>query len=643
MINITFPDNSVKQFEQGVTPLEIAQSLSPQLARDVLAASVNDQEWDLTRPIESDATLRLFKWDDPEGKHAFWHSSAHLLAEALQELFPGVKFGIGPAVETGFYYDIDPNGNSITAADFPAIEAKMLELAKHNESIVRADISKADALKMFGERGETYKCELIEELEDGHITTYTQGSFTDLCRGPHLPSTGVIKAAKIMNLAGAFWRGDDKRNQLVRVYGVTFPKKKMLDEYLTLLEEAKKRDHRKLGKEMELFTFSTNVGAGLPLWLPKGAALRDRLEQFLRKIQKKYGYQQVITPHIGNKMLYVTSGHYAKYGKDSFQPIHTPQEGEEYMLKPMNCPHHCEIFKSVPRSYRELPLRLAEFGTVYRYEQTGELHGLTRVRGFTQDDAHIFCAPDQIKDEFLKVMDIIFYIFKALNFENYEAQISLRDPKNKQKYIGSDENWHLAETAIIEACEEKGLKARKELGEAAFYGPKLDFMVKDALGRRWQLGTIQVDYNLPERFQLEYTGADNQKHRPVMIHRAPFGSLERFVAVLLEHTAGKFPLWLAPDQAIILPISEKFNDYAYEVARQLTNADVRVTVDDRNEKIGRKIRDNEMRRIPYMLIVGEKEAENGEVSVRKQGEGDKGTMKITTFAEEIAQQVKDLK
>ena len=643
MINITFPDNSVKQFEQGVTPLEIAQSLSPQLARDVLAASVNDQEWDLTRPIESDATLRLFKWDDPEGKHAFWHSSAHLLAEALQELFPGVKFGIGPAVETGFYYDIDPNGNSITAADFPAIEAKMLELAKRNESIVRADISKADALKMFGERGETYKCELIEELEDGHITTYTQGSFTDLCRGPHIPSTGVIKAAKIMNLAGAFWRGADKRNQLVRVYGVTFPKKKMLDEYLTLLEEAKKRDHRKLGKEMELFTFSTNVGAGLPLWLPKGAALRDRLEQFLRKIQKKYGYQQVITPHIGNKMLYVTSGHYAKYGKDSFQPIHTPQEGEEYMLKPMNCPHHCEIFKSFPRSYRELPLRLAEFGTVYRYEQTGELHGLTRVRGFTQDDAHIFCAPDQIKDEFLKVMDIIFYIFKALNFENYEAQISLRDPKNKQKYIGSDENWHLAETAIIEACEEKGLKARKELGEAAFYGPKLDFMVKDALGRRWQLGTIQVDYNLPERFQLEYTGADNQKHRPVMIHRAPFGSLERFVAVLLEHTAGKFPLWLAPDQAIILPISEKFNDYAYEVARQLTEADVRVTVDDRNEKIGRKIRDNEMRRIPYMLIVGEKEAENGEVSVRKQGEGDKGTMKITTFAEEIAQQVKDLK
>ncbi len=642
MINITFPDNSVKQFEAGVTPLEIARSLSPQLAREVLAAEVNEQEWDLTRTIDSDATLRLFKWDDPEGKHAFWHSSAHLLAEALQELFPGVKFGIGPAIENGFYYDIDPNGHNITSADFPAIEAKMLELARRDEKIVRADIAKADALKLFGDRGEEYKCELISELEDGHITTYTQGNFTDLCRGPHIPSTGVIKAAKVMSLAGAYWRGDEKRNQLVRVYGITFPKKKMLDEYLALLEEAKKRDHRKLGKEMELFAFSTNVGAGLPLWLPKGAALRDRLEQFLRKIQKKYGYLQVITPHIGNKMLYVTSGHYAKYGKDSFQPIHTPQEGEEYMLKPMNCPHHCEIFKAAPRSYRELPLRLAEFGTVYRYEQTGELHGLTRVRGFTQDDAHIFCAPEQIKDEFLKVMDIIFYIFKALNFDNYEAQISLRDPKNKQKYIGSDENWHLAETAIIEACEEKGLKARKELGEAAFYGPKLDFMVKDAIGRRWQLGTIQVDYNLPERFQLEYTGADNQKHRPVMIHRAPFGSLERFVAVLLEHTAGKFPLWLAPDQAIVLPISEKFNDYAYEVARQLGEADVRVTVDDRNEKIGRKIRDNELKRIPYMLIVGEKEAENGEVSVRKQGEGDKGTMKIATFAAEIAEKVKNL-
>ena len=642
MINITFPDNSVKQFEAGTTPLQIAQSLSSQLARDVLAASVNGQEWDLTRPINEDATIELFKWDSPEGKHAFWHSSAHLLAEALQELFPGVKFGIGPALENGFYYDIDPNGHQITSEDFPRIEAKMLELAKRNEEIRRQDISKADALKMFGDRNEEYKCELISELEDGHITTYTQGAFTDLCRGPHIPSTGVIKAAKVMSLAGAYWRGDEKRNQLVRVYGVTFPKKKMLDEYLALLEEAKKRDHRKLGKEMELFTFSTNVGAGLPLWLPKGAALRDRLEQFLRKIQKKYGYQQVITPHIGNKMLYVTSGHYAKYGKDSFQPIHTPQEGEEYMLKPMNCPHHCEVFKAFPRSYRELPLRLAEFGTVYRYEQTGELHGLTRVRGFTQDDAHIFCAPDQIKDEFLKVMDIIFYIFKALKFDNYEAQISLRDPKNKQKYIGSDENWHLAETAIIEACEEKGLKARKELGEAAFYGPKLDFMVKDAIGRRWQLGTIQVDYNLPERFELEYTGADNQKHRPVMIHRAPFGSLERFVAVLLEHTAGKFPLWLAPEQAVVLPISEKYNDYAYEVARQLNEADVRVKVDDRNEKIGRKIRDNELSRIPYMLIVGEKEAAEGEISVRKQGEGDKGTMKIANFAEEIANLVNNL-
>ncbi|MDO4319758.1 MAG: threonine--tRNA ligase [Bacteroidales bacterium] len=641
MINITFPDNSVKQFEAGVTPLQIAESISPRLAQDVLAASVNDEEWDLSRPINDDASLKLFKWDDPEGKHAFWHSSAHLLAEALQELYPGVKFGIGPAIENGFYYDIDPAGNQISAEDFPKIEKKMLELAQRKEAIVRKDISKADALKMFGDRGEEYKCELISELEDGHITTYTQGNFTDLCRGPHLPSTAPIKAVKIMSLAGAYWRGDEKRNQLVRVYGITFPKKKMLDEYVALLEEAKKRDHRKLGKEMELFAFSQNVGAGLPLWLPKGAALRDRLEQFLRKIQKQYGYLQVITPHIGNKMLYVTSGHYAKYGKDSFQPIHTPQEGEEYLLKPMNCPHHCEIFRALPRAYRDLPLRLAEFGTVYRYEQSGELHGLTRVRGFTQDDAHIFCAPDQIKDEFLKVMDIIFYIFKALKFDNFEAQISLRDPNNKEKYIGSDENWHLAEQAIIEACEEKGLKARKELGEAAFYGPKLDFMVKDAIGRRWQLGTIQVDYNLPERFQLEYTGADNAKHRPVMIHRAPFGSMERFVAVLLEHTAGRFPLWLTPEQVIVLPISEKFNDYAYEVKRQLEADDIRVEVDDRNEKIGRKIRDNELKRIPYMLIVGEKEMQNGEVAVRKQGEGDKGSMKIATFAAELTKEVKD--
>ncbi len=642
MIKITFPDGSVKEFEAGITPMAVAESLSPRLAREVLVAEVNGQPWDLTRPIDNDATIKLFKWEDAEGKHAFWHSSAHLLAEALQELYPGVKFGIGPAIENGFYYDIDPGDNKLTAEDFAKIEAKMLELAQRHETIERRDIAKADALKAFGDRGEEYKCELISELEDGHITTYTQGNFTDLCRGPHLPDTSAIKAVKITSLAGAYWRGDEKRNQLVRVYGITFPKKKMLDEYLVLMEEAKKRDHRKLGKEMELFAFSANVGAGLPLWLPKGAALRDRLEQFLRKIQKKYGYLQVITPHIGNKNLYVTSGHYAKYGKDSFQPIHTPEEGEEYLLKPMNCPHHCEIFRSYPRSYRDLPMRLAEFGTVYRYEQSGELHGLTRVRGFTQDDAHIFCAPDQIKDEFLKVMDIIFYIFNALKFDNFEAQISLRDPNNKEKYIGSDENWHLAEQAIIEACAEKGLKARTELGEAAFYGPKLDFMVKDAIGRRWQLGTIQVDYNLPERFQLEYTGADNQKHRPVMIHRAPFGSMERFVAVLLEHTAGKFPLWLAPEQAVILPISEKFNDYARQVAAQLQEADVRVEVDDRNEKIGKKIRDNELKRIPYMLIVGEKEAQEGEVSVRKQGEGDKGSMKIATFAAELNKEVNQM-
>ena len=639
MIKITFPDNTVKEYENGVTPLAIAESISPRLAQDVLAASVNDKEWDLTRPITEDATIKLFKWDDAEGKHAFWHSSAHLLAEALQELYPGVKFGIGPAIENGFYYDIDPGQHSITAADIPNIEKKMLELAQQKNPIVRSDISKEDALKMFGERNETYKCELISELEDGTISTYTQGNFTDLCRGPHIPNTAPIKAVKITSLAGAYWRGDEKRNQLLRVYGITFPKKKMLDEYLVMLEEAKKRDHRKLGKEMELFAFSANVGQGLPLWLPKGAALRDRLEQFLRKIQKQYGYQQVITPHIGNKLLYVTSGHYAKYGKDSFQPIRTPEEGEEYLLKPMNCPHHCEIFKAFPRSYRELPLRLAEFGTVYRYEQSGELHGLTRVRGFTQDDAHIFCAPDQIKDEFLKVMDIILYIFKALKFDNYEAQISLRDPNNKEKYIGSDENWHKAEQAIIEACAEKGINARTELGEAAFYGPKLDFMVKDAIGRRWQLGTIQVDYNLPERFQLEYTGADNQKHRPVMIHRAPFGSMERFVAVLLEHTAGKFPLWLAPEQAVVLPISEKFNDYAWQVAKTLNDQDIRTIVDDRNEKIGRKIRDNELKRIPFLLIVGEKEQENNEVSVRKQGEGDKGSMKISNFAALLAEEV----
>ncbi len=639
MVSITFPDKSVKKFEAGITPLQIAESISGRLAREVLAASVNAQEWDLTRPIEQDAEIRLFTWEDPEGKHAFWHSSAHLLAEALQQLYPGVKFGIGPAIENGFYYDIDPGEHQITAADFAKIEAKMLELAKQNQEIIRRDISKADALKFFGDRNETYKCELISELEDGSITTYTQGEFTDLCKGPHIPTTAPIKAAKIMSLAGAYWRGDEKRNQLVRVYGVTFPKKSMLDEYMALLEEAKKRDHRKLGKEMELFAFSSKVGAGLPLWLPKGAALRDRLEQFLRKIQRRYGYLQVITPHIGNKQLYVTSGHYAKYGKDSFQPIHTPEEGEEYLLKPMNCPHHCEIFRALPRSYRDLPLRLAEFGTVYRYEQSGELHGLTRVRGFTQDDAHIFCAPDQIKEEFLKVMDIILYIFKCLKFDNFEAQISLRDPEHKEKYIGSDENWHLAEQAIIEACAEKGLNARTELGEAAFYGPKLDFMVKDAIGRRWQLGTIQVDYNLPERFELEYTGADNAKHRPVMIHRAPFGSMERFVAVLLEHTAGHFPLWLAPDQVTVIPVSDKFLDYAKSVAAQLEEHDIRINIDDRNETLGRKIRDNQLKRIPYMLIVGDKEAQNNEVSVRKTGEGDLGSMKIATFAELLTSEV----
>lgn len=642
MIKITFPDNSVKEFESGITPLQIAESISPRLAQEVLAATVDGQEWDLSRSINADAAIKLFKWDDPEGKHAFWHSSAHLLAEALQELYPGIKFGIGPAIENGFYYDVDPGEATITAADFPTIEAKMLELASRKEPIVRKEISKADALDRFGKRGEEYKVELISELEDGTITTYTQGAFTDLCRGPHLPNTGLIKAVKITSLAGAYWRGDEKRKQLVRVYGITFPKKKLLDEYLVLMEEAKKRDHRKIGKEMELFAFSSNVGPGLPLWLPKGTQLRDRLEAMLRKVQKRFGYLQVITPHIGNKMLYVTSGHYAKYGKDSFQPIHTPEEGEEYLLKPMNCPHHCEIYKVTPRSYKDLPLRFAEFGTVYRYEQSGELHGLTRVRSFTQDDAHIFCRPDQLKDEFLKVMDIIFIIFKALKFDNFEAQISLRDPNNREEYIGSDENWEKAERAIVEACEEKGLKARVEFGEAAFYGPKLDFMVKDAIGRRWQLGTIQVDYNLPERFELEYTGSDNQKHRPVMIHRAPFGSMERFVAVLIEHTGGKFPLWLTPDQVAVLPISAKFNDYAQLVVRELAEKDIRAFVDDRNEKIGRKIRDNELKRIPYLLVVGEKEAENGEVSVRKQGEGDKGSMKIATFAENLNAEVEEL-
>ena len=641
MINITFPDGSVRQYEKGVTAFDIAGSISSRLQQDVVAAGVNDQIWDLTRPIEEDASLKLFKWDDAEGKYAFWHSSAHLMAEALEALYPGTKFGIGPAIENGFYYDVDPgDGVSIKDSDLPAIEAKMMELAAQKNPIIRKSISKADVMRFFEEKHDEYKLELISELADGTITTYTQGNFTDLCRGPHLPNMGYIKAIKLLSVAGAYWRGDEKRKQLTRIYGITFPKKKMLDEYLQMLEEAKKRDHRKIGKELQLFSFSQNVGSGLPLWLPRGTQLRLRLEEFLKQIQKRFGYQQVMTPHIGSKQLYITSGHWAKYGADSFRPITTPQEGEEFMLKPMNCPHHCEVYKSLaPHSYRDLPLRLAEFGTVYRYEQSGELHGLTRVRGFTQDDAHLFCRPDQIKEEFCKVMDIIFIIFKALNFENFEAQISLRDKVNREKYIGSEENWERAEQAIIDACKEKGLPAIVEYGEAAFFGPKLDFMVKDALGRRWQLGTIQVDYNLPERFDLEYTGEDNKKHRPVMIHRAPFGSMERFVAVLIEHTAGKFPLWLTPDQVVILPISEKFNDYAHRVAADLNAQDIRVQVDDRNEKIGRKIRDNELKRIPYMLIVGEKEAENGEVSVRKQGAGDVGTVKVAEFAKMITDEV----
>ena len=643
MIKITFPDNSVREFESGVTGLQIAESISSRLAQDVLVCSVNGEIVELNRPIQEDASIVFYKWESPEGKHAFWHTSAHLLAEALQELYPGMQFGIGPAIENGFYYDVmPPQGVVIREADFAQIEKKMIEVAQRKEAVVRQEISKADALAFFTEKGQTYKNELIEELEDGHISTYTQGNFTDLCRGPHLLSTAPIKAVKVMAVSSAYWRGDEKRPQMTRVYAVSFPKKKLLDEYLALVEEAKKRDHRKIGKEMELFMFSERVGKGLPIWLPKGTALRLRLEDFLKKIQKRYGYQQVITPHIGGKNLYVTSGHYAHYGKDSFQPIHTPEEGEEYMLKPMNCPHHCEIFAWKPRSYKDLPLHIAEFGTVYRYEQSGELHGLTRVRSFTQDDAHIFCRPDQVKDEFIRVMEIIQIIFKALDFENFEAQISLRDPNNTEKYIGSEEVWNAAENAIIEACKEKGLPARVEYGEAAFYGPKLDFMVKDALGRRWQLGTIQVDYNLPERFQLEYTGEDNQKHRPVMVHRAPFGSMERFCAVLIEHTAGQFPLWLTPDQVAILPISEKFNDYAKQLQAYFDEQDVRAIVDDRNEKIGRKIRDNEMKRIPYMLIVGEKEAAEGTVSVRKRGEGDQGSMKFEDFAKKINEEVRNM-
>ena len=640
MIKITFPDNSVKEFEKGITALQIAQGISSRLAKEVLAATVNGETWDLMRPINDDATVNLLKWDDDEGKHAYWHSSAHLMAEALQELYPGIQFGIGPAIENGFYYDVDPGeGITIRESDFPTIEKKMQEIIARKEEIKREDISKEDALKFFADKNETYKVELIDELEDGTITTYTQGDFTDLCRGPHVPNTSYIKAVKVLTAAGAYWRGDENRKQLTRLYGITFPKKKMLDEYLVMLEEAKKRDHRKIGKELELFAFSQKVGSGLPLWLPKGTQLRLRLEDFLKKIQLQFDYDQVMTPHIGSKDLYVTSGHYAKYGKDSFQPISTPEEGEEFLLRPMNCPHHCEIYKVKPRSYKDLPFRLAEFGTVYRYEQSGELHGLTRVRGFTQDDAHIFCTPDQVKDEFLKVVDIIFIIFKALDFQDFEAQISLRDPEDKVKYIGSDENWDKAEKAIIEACEEKGLKTKIEYGEAAFYGPKLDFMVKDALGRRWQLGTIQVDYNLPDRFELEYTGSDNQKHRPVMIHRAPFGSMERFIAVLIEHTAGKFPLWLAPDQVVVLPVSEKYNEYAHSVLKTLKLQDIRGEVDDRNEKMGRKIRDNELKRIPYLLIVGEREAANNEVSVRKQGDGDKGTMKLEAFAKDLKKEI----
>lgn len=640
MVKIKFPDGNVKEFESGITGLDIAKSISPKLAKEVLAVSVNGETWDLTRPITHDANIKLFTWDDDEGKHAFWHSSAHLMAEALQELYPGTKFGIGPAIENGFYYDIEPGGGVVlTDKDLEAIEKKMLELARQKEEFRRIDVGKKEALEHFAGLGEVYKVELINDLEDGKITYYRQGAFTDLCRGPHLPDTSYIKAIKLTSLAGAYWRGDEHNKMLTRIYGITFPKQKMLDEWLVLMEEAKKRDHRKIGKEMELFTFSQAVGAGLPLWLPKGAMLRDSLEAFLRKVQKKYGYQQVITPHIGNVNLYKTSGHYQKYGKDSFQVITTPQEGEEFMLKPMNCPHHCEIYKFKPRSYKDLPLRFAEFGTVYRYEQSGELHGLTRVRGFTQDDAHLFCTSDQLKEEFKKVIDIIFIIFKALDFKDYTAQISLRDPNNRDKYIGTDENWEKAERAIIEAAEEKGLKTTVELGEAAFYGPKLDFMVKDAIGRKWQLGTIQVDYNLPERFDLEYTGADNLKHRPVMIHRAPFGSMERFVAVLIEHTGGKFPLWLTPDQVVVMPISEKYNDYAQKLSDLLNNSDIRTVLDDRNEKIGRKIRDNELKKIPYLLVVGENEQESNTVSVRRQGHGDMGVMPVDEFIGKIKNEI----
>jgi threonyl-tRNA synthetase len=640
MIKITLPDGSVREYAKGTSAHEIALSISEGLARNVLAAEVNGEVWDASRPIESDASLRLLTWNDSEGKSTFWHSSAHLMAEALEALYPGIKFGIGPAIETGFYYDVDFGDREFSSEEFKQIEDKMLELARNKADYIRRSVSKAEAEKYFTEKGDEYKLDLIKDLADGTITFYTQGEFTDLCRGPHIPNTGFIKAVKLMNVAGAYWRGDESRKQLTRIYGVTFPKQSELSEYLQMVEEAKKRDHRKLGKELELFTFSEKVGMGLPMWLPKGTALREKLVNFLQKAQQKMGYEQVVTPHIGHKNLYVTSGHYDKYGADSFQPIKTPQEGEEFFLKPMNCPHHCELYKTKPRSYKDLPVRFAEFGTVYRYEQSGELHGLTRVRGFTQDDAHLFCRPDQVKEEFKKVIDLVLYVLGALDFQNYTAQVSLRDPNNRSKYIGSDENWDLAEKSIIEAAEEKGLPTVIEYGEAAFYGPKLDFMVRDALGRKWQLGTIQVDYNLPERFELEYTGSDNAKHRPVMIHRAPFGSLERFVAVLIEHCAGNFPLWLTPELFIVLPISEKYEDYAKKVLENLNNSDIRGLIDLRDEKIGRKIRDAEIKKIPYMLIIGEKEMSEGKVSVRKHGAGDLGSMTIQEFENQLINEIK---
>ncbi|MCH1585225.1 MAG: threonine--tRNA ligase [Flavobacteriales bacterium] len=642
MINITLPDGSQRQVDSGTTALDVAMSISEGLARNVLAAEVNGEVWDPQRPIGTDATLKLLTWNDDAGKSTMWHSSAHLLAEALEALFPGVKFWVGPPIENGFYYDVDFGDQTITDNDFGAIESKMMELAKQKNPFVRSEMSKADAIAYFTEKEDAYKLDLLEGLEDGTITFYNQGNFTDLCRGPHMPHTGFVKAAKVMSIAGAYWKGDEKNKQLTRVYGITFPKKQELNAYLELLEQAKARDHRKLGKEMDLFHFSEKVGQGLPLWLPKGADLRMRLESFLKEAQRKAGYEPVITPHIGNKELYITSGHYAKYGEDSFQPINTPAEGEEYLLKPMNCPHHCEIFKARPRSYRDLPVRFAEFGTVYRYEQSGELHGLTRVRGFTQDDAHIFCTVDQVKEEVGKVIDLVLYIFRTLKFEDFIAQVSLRDPENPEKYIGKDENWDKAERAIQEIADEKGLKTVVELGEAAFYGPKLDFMVRDAIGRKWQLGTVQIDYNLPERFELEYTGADNTKHRPVMIHRAPFGSMERFVAILIEHCAGKFPLWLTPEQVKILPISDRFNEYAESVSKVLENHDIRALVDDRSEKVGKKIRDAELEKVPYMLILGESEANDGTVSVRKQGEGDIGGMSVEAFAERIQSEIAEM-